>query len=962
MTELVLVLCGAVVKTAIRLWTGDNVFADNLSADLTDMLKGQVSSTLDQRRIRRQFENLEEIVARQILSTLEGEFRSLDEGERNAAIIAVGETIGRAQLTDKVLFAGNLDPLYLENYVRRFTSNSTRDLSWGGTALYDRVLAQCCAYIIEIADKLPRFQAGALTELLERDTQILARIEEVLDRLPAPSGDDSDTDRVATAYRRRIVKVFDRLELFGLDFAAQWYSLSIAYINLKVSVQQASEYGGGAFERWLAECPRLLIDGRAGGGKTTILQWIAVRAARGDFEGAASRLNGYIPFFIRLREHAAPQDDAGIALPPPEKFLDKVAPLLAPEAPSWPRTQLQSGRALILVDGMDEVPEGQRPAVLSWLGQLIELFPDLHYVVTTRPGAVKQSAFDEMSFAWATLEPMDPVLIRTFVDQWHKAMREWQKDGESQQHLTAFRDELLKALDGDRFLSELANTPLLAGLICALNQHLAAQLPRRRGEIFEKALAMFYERDRKRRIQTTFALDPAATYHLLGDLALRLVRGGVAEIDTESARGALYRSSATLPNGPYDGSELYRHLLLRSGLLREPTSGYVDFVHRTFQEYLAAKALVESDGIAEIVKNAADDQWREVVILSAGQANIKQTTELLRGLLRLTWRGKQRYKRRMLAVACLDEIHGADPDVLAAVERVIPELVPPRSIDQAEALSHAGKRLIPHLARVKVFTKPNELRAVVRAAALIGGPSALNLLDDITQQNIEFIKSDEGSGEGEFVQCWPYFEAASYAERILRPIGPKHLTIADERLLPEIRRLPTITNISLYGFVGDDTDLSAIDNVQLAQLSIYSSEMRSLSAIRSWLCVKTLRLLDCERLRDISQVSLLRNLENLSIVYCSNLKDYIPIARLENLRTAQLYEVTGPNLSVFKDLQQLTEVTISYAGAVNLAPLAQKSLTIIIGRDTEISGHSGPNFRPTIRRDSGGIRNLLSWL
>jgi hypothetical protein len=106
MTELVLVLCGAVVKTAIKLWTGDNAFADSLSASLTDMLKGQVSSALDQRRIRRQFENLEEIVARQILSTLENEFRGLDEGERNASIIAVGETLARAQLTDKVLFAG----------------------------------------------------------------------------------------------------------------------------------------------------------------------------------------------------------------------------------------------------------------------------------------------------------------------------------------------------------------------------------------------------------------------------------------------------------------------------------------------------------------------------------------------------------------------------------------------------------------------------------------------------------------------------------------------------------------------------------------------------------------------------------------------------------------------------------------------------------------------------------------
>jgi len=50
------------------------------------------------------------------------------------------------------------------------------------------VLAQCSADIIEIADKLPRFQAGAFTELLRRDSQILNRLEEVIDRLPRRSG------------------------------------------------------------------------------------------------------------------------------------------------------------------------------------------------------------------------------------------------------------------------------------------------------------------------------------------------------------------------------------------------------------------------------------------------------------------------------------------------------------------------------------------------------------------------------------------------------------------------------------------------------------------------------------------------------------------------------------------------------------------------------------------------------
>jgi predicted NACHT family NTPase len=47
----------------------------------------------------------------------------------------------------------------------------------------------------------------------------------------------------------------------------------------------------------------------------------------------------------------------------------------------------------------------------------------------------------------------------------------------------------------------------------------------------------------------------------------------------------------------------------RSGLLREPAAGRVDFVHRTFQEYLAAKAAVDNDEIGQLVANAHDDQW-----------------------------------------------------------------------------------------------------------------------------------------------------------------------------------------------------------------------------------------------------------------------------------------------------------------------------------------------------------------
>jgi NACHT domain len=955
-TELVLVLCGAIIKTAFKLWAGNNALADEVSGDLTDMIKSRVSGALEQRKVRARFEKMEEIVADQLLALLNAEFRNLDDGEKNAAIFAVTETFNRARLTDKALFAANLDPLYLTNTVRKFTGDATRDLSWDGTALYDRILAQCCAYIIEIADKLPRFQVGAFAELLNRDDQIMARLTEVLERLPVPARDGGGADRVETAYRQLIAKRFDRLELFGLDFAAQWYALSIAYVNLSVSGapaisttddrpftdladRLAERLGlGGSFEDWLARYPRLLIEGRAGAGKTTILQWIAVRAALRDFTGPAAGFNGYAPFFLRLREYAD-----GV-LPQPEQFLDKVASLLAPEAGTWPRERLRSGRALVLVDGVDEVPEAKRPAVVAWLQQLTELFPEVRYVVTTRPKALEDNVLTDMGFVQTNLEPMDPGLVRTFIERWHSAMREWQKDAESLTRLDTCRARLVNVLDNDRFLSELANTPLLAGLICALNHHLNAQLPRRRGDIFEKALSMFYERDRKRGIARNIALDLDATNHLLSDLALWMVRNAQVEVRADaaagmvaadSARGLLHQSALSLPSRPPAAADLYGHMLLRSGVLREPIAGHVHFVHRTFQEYLAAKALIRTDNIGEIVAHANDDQWREVVILASGQGNVKQTTELLRGLMRPGWRGKGRYRRRLLAVACLDEIRSADPSVLTNVDQTIPDLLPPRDIDQAESLSHAGDRLIPYLMQMMATTRFrtfDQLIPVIRAATLIGGPSAFDLIKFVASNRRAIIEEEDPfysfEINEEIERTWPYFDARRFAKEVIVPWNPERVSVYSHEMLEAIVGTESITDITLKQFVSDGVDLSALNSLPIVQLRIELSPVRDLSMITGGLPqVKGLEIANCPNVTNVSPIESITGLQSLWIAFCPKI-DYKSIGRILSLEEICFQSQENLDLRIVAGLPNLRRISLVGMKMVDLGPLAGMSVEI----------------------------------
>jgi len=143
----------------------------------------------------------------------------------------------------------------------------------------------------------------------------------------------------------------------------------------------------------------------------------------------------------------------------------------------------------------------------------------------------------------------------------------------------------------------------------------------------------------------------------------------------------------------------------------------------------------------------------------------------------------------------MDEVHGASADVLAAVDRAIPELVPPRSIDQAEALSHAGERLIPHLARITTFRTPNELQAVIRAAALIGGPAAFDLTVDIVRNNLDFIKNNISNNDrlaSEFMRSWQYFDPDAYAEKVLASLNLSNLVVSGQKLFQELPKVPVI--------------------------------------------------------------------------------------------------------------------------------------------------------------------------
>jgi hypothetical protein len=817
-----------VVKSACRLWLGAG-FTGDMAETVSDLLAGRVTDAIEHRRLVATFEEFALSVADKARRTDDPRFRYLPENERAAAILAVAETFGNAQLDDAALFALDLNARLVERHLR--TSVTERIRSWGlselGTAYFDFLLRESCSYLLEITKTLPRFNGQALAELLRRSSAISQQIAEVLERLPARTGMSGDQG-FETDFRRQIAKELDFMDLFGATSFEQsrGYQLSVAYISLAVldarsvarglqalprrerdplllagknRIRSAVTAGDPdmlqsvAVEGVFADSDRVFLRGEAGSGKTTLLQWLAVSAARRALPEPLAQWNDLVPFFIRLRRFA----DSG-SLPQPEDFLAHgAAASLAGEMPAgWARRVLKAGRGVILVDGVDEVPKQQRQEIQQWLRGLIASFPNSKFVVTSRPAAAPTSWLELQGFRAYAIQPMTLPDIRLFIAHWHEAVAQTQVDASARQELDSLSAVLIERVFAKRHLRQLATSPLLCALLCALNRERHTQLPDNRIELFRISLEMFLERrDIERGMApTSVRMNYADKRQLLQDLAYWMMTNAMADAERNRVLDLLFSRLRTRRHrvvGNADG--VLEYLLERSGLIREPAVGRIDFIHRSFQEFLAAQAAIDLDDIEALAARAADDQWRQVVILAAGLATARQSEQLFKSLLNPPRRLRnQQMLFDLTALGCMETATDVETSVTEEIGQRVSALIPPRDMDQVQALTRAGEYTFDLLADAKI----EDVNAAVhstRLAANLGGPVGLQFIEQMASK--QGVPNDLVPSQA-LVSYWDEFEPVEYAERILANRDIRSVNIVDPQLIPGVVRLPTIEVLS----------------------------------------------------------------------------------------------------------------------------------------------------------------------
>ncbi|MGI5398834.1 NACHT domain-containing protein [Streptomyces sp. CA-135486] len=704
-----------------------------------------------------------ELVRRAVVSAGAHE-RPVSADEEEAVAIALAHTVqclGNLEMDD--VQAVQLGHKALAKRLRDTDPRTTYHLSDDAARLHDVLLEVACLHILHFFTQRSTFVARTLVSHSSQLADSIARIDLLLERTPSVLAEDTIFE---ARYAEHIIDKHGTLTIYGIDFtnSPDEWPLDTAYLSLELGMDKRGRQAPIRAEYVLAGRDRVLLRGVAGSGKTTLVQWLAVTTAR---QGAGNGrhlapLSGRVPFVLALRTLTHLWHD----LPTPGRFLAAVRSPLADAQPrGWTDRVLRAGRGLLLVDGVDEVPEKVRDRTKVWLRDLISAYPDNLWLITSRPSAVRDRWLEAQGFTELSLAPMSRGDVTHFIRRWHTAARSG--DDAERQLLDTYEHSLTAAVRTKGDLSRLATNPLMCGLICALHRDRRGYLPRARKDLYDAALSMLLSRRDIERAMSAIdgiELTEEPKTQLLQRLAYKFLLNGKSELERTQAERIIAQTLPSVSAAVSQGTaqEIFRHLLLRSGVLREPVPGTIDFIHRTFQDYLGAKAAVEEGDLALLVLRAADSQWEDVIRMAIAHARPSERAELLAELIA---RGdtantpRRRTQLHLLAMASLEHATQLAPSIRTEVERRASALIPPKGVSEARDLAQVGPVVLELLPGPDGL-EPEAASLTVQTAMLIGGDAAIPIL-------ARYANCPDPGVRTQLAIAWHHFDTDQYAEDVI---------------------------------------------------------------------------------------------------------------------------------------------------------------------------------------------------
>jgi len=297
--------------------------------------------------------------------------------------------------------------------------------------------------------------------------------------------------------------------------------------------------------------------------------------------------------------------------------------------------ELKEIGGLILLDGLDEVPEAnkRRESVKFIIEDFKSTFQLCRIMITCRTYAYQQQHWKLPGFKETVISTFSSGQIHRFVDRWynHIAILDNLNPEDAQGRAEIFKYSVFN----NRRLQDLASRPLILTLMVSLHSWRGGSLPEMREKLYANIVDMLLDWWEKPKIvrnaQGKILIQQVSLVEWLKtdrDKVRRLLNKFAFNThkSTDSAnieeKDLIYGLLNLSSNPDAKPKRLIEYLRDRAGIIEARGVGVYSFPHRTIQEYLSACYLTDEEYPEKLAELAKKDpnRWREVTLLAGAKA------------------------------------------------------------------------------------------------------------------------------------------------------------------------------------------------------------------------------------------------------------------------------------------------------------------------------------------------------